>query len=146
MVKLIHIVLILWDHYTVTVQEQAREMLVHLIHELIALPLCHDSLRISRQPRGHSSVLIPQSLRLIAGHLPGVPASMASVTRDVVKFFSFADEGVGDLWAKEALNWAVSSSAIVFERRASISASIRESNDVEIQRKIWNEIYGFCHP
>jgi hypothetical protein len=31
---------------------------------------------------------------------------MASVTRDVVKFFSFADEGVGDLWAKEALNWA----------------------------------------
>ena len=34
-VKLLHVVLILWEHYTLTVQEQAREMLVHLIHELI---------------------------------------------------------------------------------------------------------------
>ncbi|KAK5278871.1 Cell morphogenesis protein PAG1 [Exophiala xenobiotica] len=34
-IKLIHTVLILWDHYTTSVQEQAREMLVHLIHELV---------------------------------------------------------------------------------------------------------------
>jgi hypothetical protein len=31
----LQVVLILWDHYTSLVQEQAREMLVHLIHELV---------------------------------------------------------------------------------------------------------------
>ncbi|KAJ5561563.1 hypothetical protein N7461_000324 [Penicillium sp. DV-2018c] len=48
-VKLIHIVLILWVHYMVTVQEQAREMLVHLIHELIAAKLEDDAPAGARQ-------------------------------------------------------------------------------------------------
>ena len=32
---LIHVVMILWDNYTPLVQDQAHEMLVHLIHELV---------------------------------------------------------------------------------------------------------------
>ncbi|KAJ5559130.1 hypothetical protein N7535_009006 [Penicillium sp. DV-2018c] len=119
-VKLIHIVLILWDHYMVTVQEQAREMLVHLIHELIAAKLEDDAPAGARQS-------VEDFVESIRNNDPAVvweydenhgkdeeaddrrvPASMASVTRDVVKFFDLVYEGVGDLWAKEALNWATS--------------------------------------
>ena len=32
---LLQVVLVLWDHYTPLVQDQAREMLIHLIHELV---------------------------------------------------------------------------------------------------------------
>src|ERR1700760_2641291 len=32
---LLQVVLVLWDHYIPLVQDQAREMLVHLIHELV---------------------------------------------------------------------------------------------------------------
>ncbi|CAI7658903.1 unnamed protein product [Penicillium discolor] len=119
-VKLIHIVLILWDHYTGTVQEQAREMLVHLIHELIAAKLEDDAPVGARQSVEDFVESIRKSDPAVVWEYEEnhgkeeeiddrrVPASMASVTRDVVKFFSFAYEGVGDLWAKEALNWATS--------------------------------------
>ncbi|KAJ5873784.1 uncharacterized protein N7529_002214 [Penicillium soppii] len=119
-VKLIHIVLILWDHYTVTVQEQAREMLVHLIHELIAAKLEDDAPDGARQSVEDFVESIRKSDPAVVWEYEEnhgkdedaddrrVPASMASVTRDVVKFFSFAYESVGDLWAKEALNWATS--------------------------------------
>ncbi|CAG8360353.1 unnamed protein product [Penicillium salamii] len=119
-VKLIHIVLILWDHYTVTVQEQAREMLVHLIHELIAAKLADDAPAGARQSVEDFVESIRKSDPAVVWEYEEnhgkdeesddrrVPASMAFVTRDVVRFFSFAYEGVGDLWAKEALNWATS--------------------------------------
>lgn len=119
-IKILHVVLILWDHYTVTVQEQAREMLVHLIHELVAAKLEDDAPAEARQ-------LIEDFVESIRKSDPAVvweyeenhsreeedddrrvPSSMASVTRDVVKFFGFAFDGVGEMWAKEALNWATS--------------------------------------
>lgn len=119
-VKLIHIVLILWDHYTLTVQEQAREMLVHLIHELIAAKLEDDAPDGARQSVEDFVESIRKSDPTVVWEYEEnqgkdgesddrrVPSSMASVTRDIVKFFSFAYEGVGELWAKEALNWATS--------------------------------------
>ncbi|KAJ5800463.1 uncharacterized protein N7518_002531 [Penicillium psychrosexuale] len=119
-VKLIHIVLILWDHYTMTVQEQAREMLVHLIHELIAAKLEDDAPAGARQSVEDFVESIRKSDPAVVWEYEEnhskdeeiddrrVPASMATVTREVVRFFSFAYEGVGDLWAKEALNWATS--------------------------------------
>lgn len=40
---LLQVVVVLWDHYTLLVQDQAREMLVHLIHELIIRRIDDDS-------------------------------------------------------------------------------------------------------
>ncbi|KAL2869226.1 putative cell morphogenesis protein (PAG1) [Aspergillus lucknowensis] len=119
-VKLLHVVIILWDHYTLTVQEQAREMLVHLIHELIAS-------KIEDNAPARSRLSIEEFVECIRGSDPKVvweyednndraddeddnrvPASMSSVTRAVLGFFSLAYEGMTDLWAKEALNWATS--------------------------------------
>ncbi|KAI9930563.1 hypothetical protein ASPWEDRAFT_107111 [Aspergillus wentii DTO 134E9] len=119
-VKLLHVVLILWDHYTVTVQEQAREMLVHLIHELIAAKIEDDAPVETRQSIEDFVESIRNSDPKVVWDYDDttdkedgddgsrVPSSMSSVTRQVVDFFSLAYEGINDLWAKEALNWATS--------------------------------------
>lgn len=119
-VKLLHTVLILWDHYTLTVQEQAREMLVHLIHELIAAKIEDDAPAERRQAIEDFVEAIRNSDPTVVweyednnGKEEGdegsrVPSSMSSVTCRVINFFGFAYEGISDLWAKEALNWATS--------------------------------------
>ncbi|KAL2827561.1 cell morphogenesis N-terminal-domain-containing protein [Aspergillus cavernicola] len=119
-VKLLHVVIILWDHYTLTVQEQAREMLVHLIHELIAAKIEDDEPAGSRQSIEDFVECIRKSDPKVVWEYEDtnekedgeedsrVPASMSSVTCSVVDFFSLACEGIADLWAKEALNWATS--------------------------------------
>ncbi|KAL3475497.1 cell morphogenesis N-terminal-domain-containing protein [Aspergillus californicus] len=119
-VKLLHAVIILWDHYTLTVQEQAREMLVHLIHELIAAKIEDDEPAGNRQSIEDFVECIRKSDPKVVWEYEDtndkedgdddsrVPASMSSVTRGVVDFFSLAYEGMTDLWAKEALNWATS--------------------------------------
>lgn len=119
-IKLLHVVLILWDHYTTTVQEQAREMLVHLIHELVAAKMEDDSPPGARQLFEDFVESIRKSDAAVIWEYEEnsgkedeaedrrVPSAMATVTREVINFFSFAYEGVGELWAKEALNWATS--------------------------------------
>ncbi|KAL4946812.1 hypothetical protein BDV06DRAFT_181599 [Aspergillus oleicola] len=119
-VKLLHVVIILWDHYTLTVQEQAREMLVHLIHELIAAKIEDNEPAGSRQSIEDFVESIRRSDPKVVWEYEDnhdkddgeddsrVPTSMSSVTRAVVEFFSLAYEGITELWAKEALNWATS--------------------------------------
>lgn len=118
-VKLLHVVLILWDHYTIIVQEQAREMLVHLIHELVAAKLEDDAPLGTRQAiedfvesirKSDSKVVWEYEENSDKESEDGshVPPSMSQVTRQVMNFFGFAYEGINDLWAKEALNWATS--------------------------------------
>ncbi|THC99552.1 hypothetical protein EYZ11_000921 [Aspergillus tanneri] len=101
-VKLLHVVLILWDHYTLTVQEQAREMLVHLIHELIAAKIEDDAPAGTRQSIEDFVESIRKSDPKVVWEYEDnndkeegddgsrVPQSMSSVTRKVVNFFSLA--------------------------------------------------------
>lgn len=119
-VKLLHVVLILWDHYTVTVQEQAREMLVHLIHELVAAKIEDDAPAGTREALEDFVESIRKSDSKVVWEYEDnsdkedidessrVPSSMSSVTRQIVSFFSLTYERITDLWAKEALNWATS--------------------------------------
>jgi hypothetical protein len=46
---LLQVVLVLWDHYTPVVQDQAREMLVHLIHELVISKIDDDTVGIDKR-------------------------------------------------------------------------------------------------
>ena len=46
---LLQVVLVLWDHYTPVVQDQAREMLVHLIHELVISKIDDDTIGIDKR-------------------------------------------------------------------------------------------------
>ena len=119
-VKLLHVVLSLWDHYVLTVQEQAREMLVHLIHELVAAKVDDDEpIGITGPIEDFVDSIRTSDSRVVwpyeddpgkyeAGGDRRVPAPMATVMLSVVRFFSFVHEGIDRVWAKEALNWATS--------------------------------------
>ena len=117
-IKLIHATLILWDHYAPTVQEQAREMLVHLIHELVTSKIGDDVL----YPKTKQIEKLVESIRgneakVVWGYEENngkddddgasrVPQAMSYLTKEVVDLFSLVYEGMNDLWAKEALQWA----------------------------------------
>ena len=117
-IKLIHATLILWDHYAPTVQEQAREMLVHLIHELVTSKIGDEVL----YPKRKQIEKLVESIReneskVVWGYEDNngkdegdgasrVPQAMSYLTKEVVDLFSLVYEGMNDLWAKEALQWA----------------------------------------
>ncbi|RMZ87316.1 hypothetical protein DV736_g5459, partial [Chaetothyriales sp. CBS 134916] len=116
--RLVHAVFILWDHYTPTVQEQAREMLVHLLHELVATKVDEDILK----PRKQQIEAVVEAVRRNDESVswsygqPGaqvdqvtanrVPPPMASLSKEVVEIFGLAFDNFSNSWAKEALHWA----------------------------------------
>ncbi|RMZ84830.1 hypothetical protein DV737_g993, partial [Chaetothyriales sp. CBS 132003] len=117
-IRLVHAVFILWDHYTPTVQEQAREMLVHLLHELVATKVDEDRLRPHKQQIEAVVEAVRRNDESVSWSYgqPGaqvdqvtasrVPAPMASLSKDVVEIFGLAFDNFSDSWAKEALRWA----------------------------------------
>lgn len=117
-VQLVHVVLILWDHYIPSVQEQAREMLVHLIHELVTSKLEDSALAVN-------GAKIEKLVDAIRRHEPEVvwlyeenngkdeddggcrvPQSMTGLCKRIVETFGMVYPNFNDLWSKEALNWA----------------------------------------
>ncbi|KAI9829877.1 MAG: hypothetical protein M1819_005975 [Sarea resinae] len=118
---LLQVVLVLWDHYIPPVQEQAREMLVHLIHELV-ISRVEDENTI---PSKHS---IEDLIDCVRQHEPKVvwayedscgkdedgdggnrvPPAMAYVTEKVVEIFTLTYPGIREQWAKTTLSWATS--------------------------------------
>ncbi|KER00201.1 hypothetical protein AUEXF2481DRAFT_45426 [Aureobasidium subglaciale EXF-2481] len=121
---LLQVVVVQWDHYTPLVQDQAREMLVHMIHEIV----------ISKIGPGHTGPdkqSIEDLIEAIRQHDPkvvwayeetdnkglarnsnGVPEPMVFVIEEVVRVLSFSydDPSVGDDirkdWARMSLVWA----------------------------------------
>lgn len=116
--KLMHTVLILWDHYTSSVQEQAREMLVHLIHELVTTKIEPQALASAKeQIEGLVEAVRTNNPRVSwayekntgkneEGGGSRVPPAMAVLTAEIVSIFDLAFENFSDTWAKEALHWA----------------------------------------
>ncbi|EFR01888.1 cell morphogenesis protein PAG1 [Nannizzia gypsea CBS 118893] len=119
-IKLIHVALIFWDHYTLTVRDQAREMLVHLIHELVASKLENEVESAQRQSIEDFVECIRQSDPTVVWEYEDnngkdekaagtrVPSSMHHVAHSVAGIFTAVYEGVNDHWSREALNWATS--------------------------------------
>jgi hypothetical protein len=116
--KVLHAVFILWDHYTPTVQEQAREMLVHQLHEMVVTKSDADTLA----PFKEQIEQVVESVRRNEDHVSWsydaytgkadddggsrVPAPMLHLAKKVVDIFSLVHDNFGDSWAKEALHWA----------------------------------------
>ncbi|KAF2428260.1 cell morphogenesis protein-like protein [Tothia fuscella] len=116
---LLHVILILWDHYIPLVQDQAREMLVHLIHELVISQVEDDSRTI---PTKRS---IEDFIELIRRHEIKVvwtydefngkkedendlrlPEAMGYVATEVFQIFSITYPTIREDWGKTALKWA----------------------------------------
>ncbi|RMZ72481.1 cell morphogenesis [Pyrenophora seminiperda CCB06] len=117
---LLQVVLVLWDHYTSVVQDQAREMLVHLIHELVISKIEDDTPGIDKRSiedfvegiRQHDSKVVwsydDKNGKDTADSTTKVPEPMEYVAGEVMKFFSFAYPGLREAWGRVALHWATS--------------------------------------
>ncbi|KAK3936375.1 cell morphogenesis N-terminal-domain-containing protein [Diplogelasinospora grovesii] len=117
---LLQVVTVLWDHYTTLVQEQAREMLVHLIHELVISRLDDDETPIMTKKaienlidaiRRHDRSVVwgyEDSNGKIDGHDNKVPPSMEYLTAAVVKTFELTFPGIKEQWGRLSLTWATS--------------------------------------
>ena len=117
---LLQVVIVLWDHYTLLVQEQAREMLVHLIHELVITKIDDNS----TTPNKQTIEVFVESIRQDEPKVVWtyeewngkdeiddsnrVPASMAHVTAEVVSLFAIAYPQIQEQWARMTLGWATS--------------------------------------
>lgn len=117
---LLQVVLVLWDHYTPVVQDQAREMLVHLIHELVISKIDDDTVGIDKRSiedfiegvRQHDVKVVwnydDKNGKDAEDSGAKVPESMVYVAAEVLKFFSLAYPGLKEAWGRVALNWATS--------------------------------------
>ena len=119
---LLQVCIVLWDHYTTIVQEQAREMLVHLIHELVISKIGDDTTTPSKSKIEDFIESIRQSnADVVWGYHEGgavdaeavgnrVPKSMTHVTDEVINIFSLAYPNIHEQWAKMTLTWATACS------------------------------------
>ncbi|KAF1944366.1 hypothetical protein EJ02DRAFT_452480 [Clathrospora elynae] len=117
---LLQVVLVLWDHYTPVVQDQAREMLVHLIHELVISKIEDDTSGIDKRSIEDFIENVRQNdIKVVWNYddkngkdaedsSSKVPESMEYVAGEVMRYFSFAYPGLREAWGRVALNWATS--------------------------------------
>lgn len=116
---LLQVVTVLWDHYTPLVQDQAREMLIHLIHELVISQIEDETTVPTKKS-------IEDFIESIRKHEPGViwayedsngkvedgenkvPAGMEYLTTEVVNHFALTYPGIKEQWGKLSLTWATS--------------------------------------
>lgn len=116
---LLQVVTVLWDHYTPLVQEQAREMLVHLIHELVISSLDDDTPAEIKKSiedlidaiRRHDRSVVwsyEDSNGKADDRDTKVPESMEYLTTEVVKTFEVTFPGIKEQWSRLSLTWATS--------------------------------------
>jgi hypothetical protein len=116
---LLHVVMVLWDHYTPLVQEQAREMLVHLVHELVISRMDEQVQESGRKAIEDLVDMIRQHDRSVVwsyedsngkmdDHDNKVPASMEFLSGEVVRTFEMAYPGLKESWGRLSLTWATS--------------------------------------
>ncbi|RDA95232.1 hypothetical protein CP533_1930 [Ophiocordyceps camponoti-saundersi (nom. inval.)] len=116
---LLQVVTALWDHYTPLVQEHAREMLVHLIHELVISRVDDDAQNALKAPiedlvdmvRRHDRSVVwgyEDSTGKVDNGENKVPPGMEILTAEVVKTFEQAFPGIKEQWGRLSLRWATS--------------------------------------
>lgn len=119
---LLQAVMVLWDSHTQLVQEQAREMLVHLIHELVISKMDDDAISPNKRAVEDFIDSIRQQEANIGWEYEEhngrnddpeesglrVPDAMRHVATEVVKIFSIAYPKLRADWGRVTLQWATS--------------------------------------
>jgi hypothetical protein len=116
---LLQVVTVLWDHYIPLVQEQAREMLIHLIHELVISRIDDEQVEPTKKSiedfiesiRHHDSTVVwayEDNNGKMDDHDNKVPGGMEFLTGEVVKYFEVTYPGIQEQWGKLSLTWATS--------------------------------------
>ncbi|KAF4636166.1 hypothetical protein G7Y89_g1928 [Cudoniella acicularis] len=116
---LLQVVTVLWDHYIPLVQEQAREMLIHLMHELVISRIDDQNTVPSKSSiedfiesiRRHNAKVIwayEDNNGKVDDQDNKVPTGMEILTTEVVKNFEVTYPGIQEQWGKLSLTWATS--------------------------------------
>ncbi|KUJ06950.1 cell morphogenesis protein-like protein PAG1 [Mollisia scopiformis] len=115
---LLQVVTVLWDHYIPLVQEQAREMLIHLIHELVISKIDDDQSATKKSIEDFIESVRSHDPKVIWAYEDNngkvddqdnkVPAGMELLSTEVVKKFEITYPGIQEQWAKLSLTWATS--------------------------------------
>ncbi|KAJ6259267.1 hypothetical protein Dda_6166 [Drechslerella dactyloides] len=110
---LLQVVFVLWDHYVPLVQEQAREMLVHLIHELVISKTGKSIEELHRVRAFVEAVRTQQPRMQWAYDETGsdsdphrVAPVMGQMIEDVLDFFTPDNKLLKVQWSRVALQWA----------------------------------------
>ncbi|TVY83603.1 Cell morphogenesis protein, partial [Lachnellula suecica] len=116
---LLQVVTVLWDHYIPLVQEQAREMLIHLIHELVISRIDDETTIPTKKSiedfiesiRRHDTTVVwayEDNNGKVDDQDNKVPGGMEVLTTEVVKNFEVTYPGIQEQWGKLSLTWATS--------------------------------------
>lgn len=116
---LIQMVVILWDHYTPLVQDQARELLVHLLHELVISKLDDTAGTQKSVAEDLAEMIRHQDLKVSWAYDDNnstdgddmdisVPSPMVLIITEAVSIFSAVFPTIRDDWGKLSLVWATS--------------------------------------
>ncbi|KAI5463763.1 cell morphogenesis N-terminal-domain-containing protein [Mariannaea sp. PMI_226] len=116
---ILQVVTVLWDHYTPLVQEQAREMLVHLIHELVISQIDDQMHDLDKKRIEDLVDLIRRHDRSVvwgyedsSGKVDDpdnkVPPGMEFLAAEVVRTFELTAPGIKEKWGEISLTWATS--------------------------------------
>ncbi|KAF2834428.1 cell morphogenesis protein [Patellaria atrata CBS 101060] len=117
---LLQVVLILWDHYIPIVQDHAREMLVHLIHELVISKIENGSTTPDKKSIEDFIDLVRRhDARVVWAYddyngkddddsTSRVPETMIYVATEVCRIFCVTHAGIREEWGKATLHWATS--------------------------------------
>ncbi|KAE9973455.1 hypothetical protein EG328_004403 [Venturia inaequalis] len=116
---MLHVILILWDHYIPLVQDQAREMLVHLIHELVISQIEDSSTTnpTKRSIEAFIELVRQHDVQVVwayddfngkkeDGNDLRLPDAMNYVATEVFNIFSITYPTIREDWGKTALKWA----------------------------------------
>lgn len=117
---LLQVILVQWDQYVTVVQDQAREMLVHLIHELVISKIDSGSTEpdkksiedfiesVRRQDVKIAWSYADSEVRAGEEDSRAVSEPMAYVVDEVVRIFSITYPGIREEWGKVTMHWATS--------------------------------------
>jgi hypothetical protein len=117
---LLQIILVQWDQYVSVVQEQAREMLVHLIHELVISKIDESTTEpdkksiedfiesVRRQDPKIAWPYTDSEVRAGEEDSRAVSEPMAYVVDEVVRIFSITYPSIREELGKVSMQWATS--------------------------------------
>ncbi|USW57046.1 Putative Cell morphogenesis protein [Septoria linicola] len=117
---LLQIILVQWDQYVSIVQDQARELLVHLIHELVISKIDSNATEpekksiedfiesVRRQDPKIAWSYTDSEVRAGEEGSRAVSEPMSYVVDEVVRIFSITYPGIREEMGKVTMNWATS--------------------------------------
>ena len=142
----LQIILVLWDHHLPIVQEQAREMLVHLVHAFVIAKTSQEQIS-DRKPsieelvelirRNDAKIVWAYGDNSDPNSPFELPTSMSYVISETIALFRITVPDIEEAWGGTAIDWALQCPVRhVACRSLQIYRLIRQPMDMSTLREI----------